>query len=137
MSHVKVSFDSAEYMAIVDEIGTLRILEAVRILDFEKKTRIYQTSTFELYGGLAENKNAEDFYDEKSSFYPRAPFGAAKIYGFRITKNYRDACGVYACNRILFNHESPIRGKPFLSEKLPWPPLPLLLGNKIVCTQVT
>lgn len=108
MSHVKVSFDSPEYVANVDGLGTLRILEAVRILGLEKKTRIYQASTSELYGGLAENKNENGFYDEKSAFYPRSPYGVAKIYGFWITKNYREAYDMYACNGILFNHESPI-----------------------------
>jgi GDPmannose 4,6-dehydratase len=118
MSHVKVSFDSPEYVANVDGIGTLRILEAVRILGLEKKTRIYQASTSELYGGLAENKNAKGFYDESSSFYPRSPYGVAKIYGFWITKNYREAYGIYACNGILFNHESPRRGETFVTRKI-------------------
>src|SRR6187431_2241664 len=101
MSHVKVSFDSPEYVANVDGIGTLRILEAVRILGLEKKTRIYQASTSELYGGLAENKNEKGLYDEQSPFYPRSPYGAAKIYGFWITKNYREAYGMFATNGIL------------------------------------
>lgn len=118
MSHVKVSFDSPEYVANVDGIGTLRILEAVRILGLEKKTRIYQASTSELYGGFAENKNANGFYDEKSPFYPRSPYGAAKIYGFWITKNYREAYGIFACNGILFNHESPRRGETFVTRKI-------------------
>lgn len=118
MSHVKVSFDSPEYVANVDGIGTLRILEAVRILGLEKKTRIYQASTSELYGGLAENKNENGFYDENSSFYPRSPYGVAKIYGFWITKNYREAYNVYACNGILFNHESPRRGETFVTRKI-------------------
>lgn len=118
MSHVKVSFDSPEYVANVDGIGTLRILEAVRILGLEKKTRIYQASTSELYGGLAENKNAEGFYDESSPFYPRSPYGAAKIYGFWITKNYREAYDMFACNGILFNHESPRRGETFVTRKI-------------------
>jgi GDPmannose 4,6-dehydratase len=118
MSHVKVSFDSPEYVANVDGIGTLRILEAVRILGLEKKTRIYQASTSELYGGLAENKNAAGFYDENSPFYPRSPYGVAKIYGFWITKNYREAYGIYACNGILFNHESPRRGETFVTRKI-------------------
>jgi GDPmannose 4,6-dehydratase len=87
MLHVKVSFDSPEYIANVDGLGTLRILEAVRILGLEKITRIYQASTSELYGGLAENKYAQGFYDENSPFYPRSSYGVAKIYGFRITKN--------------------------------------------------
>jgi GDPmannose 4,6-dehydratase len=118
MSHVKVSFDSPEYVANVDGIGTLRILEAVRILGLEKKTRIYQASTSELYGGLPENKNEKGFYDENSPFYPRSPYGAAKIYGFWITKNYREAYGMYACNGILFNHESPRRGETFVTRKI-------------------
>jgi GDPmannose 4,6-dehydratase len=118
MSHVKVSFDSPEYVANVDGIGTLRILEAVRILGLEKKTRIYQASTSELYGGLAENKNAQGFYDEKSAFYPRSPYGVAKIYAFWITKNYREAYNIYACNGILFNHESPRRGETFVTRKI-------------------
>jgi len=118
MSHVKVSFDSPEYVANVDGLGTLRILEAVRILGLEKKTRIYQASTSELYGGLAENKNAKGFYDENSPFYPRSPYGAAKIYGFWITKNYREAYNMFACNGILFNHESPRRGETFVTRKI-------------------
>lgn len=118
MSHVKVSFDSPEYVANVDGIGTLRILEAVRILGLEKKTKIYQASTSELYGGLPENKNSAGFYDENSPFYPRSPYGAAKIYGFWITKNYREAYGMFACNGILFNHESPRRGETFVTRKI-------------------
>ncbi|WP_426326541.1 GDP-mannose 4,6-dehydratase [Pedobacter sp. R-06] len=118
MSHVKVSFDSPEYVANVDGIGTLRILEAVRILGLEKKTRIYQASTSELYGGLPENKNEKGFYDESSPFYPRSPYGVAKIYGFWITKNYREAYGMFACNGILFNHESPLRGETFVTRKI-------------------
>lgn len=118
MSHVKVSFDSPEYVANVDGIGTLRILEAVRILGLEKKTRIYQASTSELYGGLEENKNAAGFYDENSPFYPRSPYGVAKIYAFWITKNYREAYNIFACNGILFNHESPRRGETFVTRKI-------------------
>ncbi|WP_339876374.1 GDP-mannose 4,6-dehydratase [uncultured Algoriphagus sp.] len=118
MSHVKVSFDSPEYVANVDGIGTLRILEAVRILGLEKKTRIYQASTSELYGGMPENKNPAGFYDESSPFYPRSPYGAAKIYGFWITKNYREAYNMFACNGILFNHESPRRGETFVTRKI-------------------
>lgn len=118
MSHVKVSFDSPEYVANVDGIGTLRILEAVRILGLEKKTRIYQASTSELYGGMPENKNKKGFYDENSPFYPRSPYGAAKIYGFWITKNYREAYNMFACNGILFNHESPRRGETFVTRKI-------------------
>ncbi|WP_406824416.1 GDP-mannose 4,6-dehydratase [Pedobacter sp. KACC 23697] len=118
MSHVKVSFDSPEYVANVDGIGTLRILEAVRILGLEKKTKVYQASTSELYGGMPENKNEKGFYDENSPFYPRSPYGVAKIYGFWITKNYREAYGMFACNGILFNHESPLRGETFVTRKI-------------------
>lgn len=118
MSHVKVSFDSPEYVANVDGIGTLRILEAVRILGLERKTRIYQASTSELYGGMPENKNENGFYDENSAFYPRSPYGVAKIYGFWITKNYREAYNMFACNGILFNHESPRRGETFVTRKI-------------------
>ena len=130
MSHVKVSFDSPEYVANVDGIGTLRILEAVRILGLEKKTRIYQASTSELYGGLAENKNAKGFYDENSPFYPRSPYGAAKIYGFWITKNYREAYNMYACNGILFNHESPRRGETFVTRKITMATAAIALGKQ-------
>lgn len=130
MSHVKVSFDSPEYVANVDGIGTLRILEAVRILGLEKKTRIYQASTSELYGGLAENKNAKGFYDENSPFYPRSPYGVAKIYGFWITKNYREAYDIYACNGILFNHESPRRGETFVTRKITMATAAIALGKQ-------
>ncbi len=118
MSHVKVSFDMPEYVANVDGMGTLRLLEAVRILGLEKKTRIYQASTSELYGGMTENKNKRGFYDENTPFYPRSPYGAAKIYGFWITKNYREAYDIFACNGILFNHESPRRGETFVTRKI-------------------
>jgi GDPmannose 4,6-dehydratase len=118
MSHVKVSFDMPEYVANVDAVGTLRLLEAVRILGMEKKTRIYQASTSELYGGMEENKNKKGFYDENTPFYPRSPYGAAKIYGFWITKNYREAYNMFACNGILFNHESPRRGETFVTRKI-------------------
>lgn len=118
MSHVKVSFDSPEYVGNVDGLGTLRILEAVRLLGMEKKTRIYQASTSELYGGMPENKNARGFYDETCAFYPRSPYGVAKIYGFWITKNYREAYNMFACNGILFNHESPRRGETFVTRKI-------------------
>jgi GDPmannose 4,6-dehydratase len=128
MSHVKVSFDSPEYVANVDGLGTLRILEAVRILGLEKKTRIYQASTSELYGGLAENKNASGFYDENSPFYPRSPYGAAKIYGYWITKNYREAYNMFACNGILFNHESPRRGETFVTRKITMATAAIVLG---------
>ena len=118
MSHVKVSFDTPEYVGNVDGLGTLRILEAVRLLGLEKKTRIYQASTSELYGGMPENKNEKGFYDENSPFYPRSPYGIAKIYGFWITKNYREAYNMFACNGILFNHESPRRGETFVTRKI-------------------
>jgi GDPmannose 4,6-dehydratase len=118
MSHVKVSFDVPEYVGNVDGLGTLRILEAVRLLGLEKKTRIYQASTSELYGGMPENKNDKGFYDENSAFYPRSPYGVAKIYGFWITKNYREAYSMFACNGILFNHESPRRGETFVTRKI-------------------
>jgi GDPmannose 4,6-dehydratase len=130
MSHVKVSFDSPEYVANVDGLGTLRILEAVRILGLSEKTRIYQASTSELYGGLAENKNAAGFYDENSPFYPRSPYGAAKIYGFWITKNYREAYGMFACNGILFNHESPRRGETFVTRKITMATAAIALGKQ-------
>ncbi len=118
MSHVKVSFEIPEYVGQVDALGTLRILEAVRLLGLEKKTRIYQASTSELYGGMPENKNEKGFYDENSSFYPRSPYGVAKIYGFWIIKNYREAYDMFACNGILFNHESPRRGETFVTRKI-------------------
>jgi GDPmannose 4,6-dehydratase len=130
MSHVKVSFETPEYVANVDGIGTLRILEAVRILGLEKKTRIYQASTSELYGGLPENKNAQGFYDESSPFYPRSPYGVAKIYGFWITKNYREAYGMFACNGILFNHESPRRGETFVTRKITMATAAIALGRQ-------
>lgn len=130
MSHVKVSFDSPEYVANVDGIGTLRILEAVRILGLEKKARIYQASTSELYGGLAENKNENGFYDENSPFYPRSPYGVAKIYGFWITKNYREAYNIFACNGILFNHESPRRGETFVTRKITMATAAIALGQQ-------
>ena len=128
MSHVKVSFDSPEYVANVDGIGTLRILEAVRILGLTEKTRIYQASTSELYGGLEENKNEKGLYDENSPFYPRSPYGVAKIYGFWITKNYREAYNMYACNGILFNHESPRRGETFVTRKITMATAAIALG---------
>lgn len=130
MSHVKVSFDSPEYVANVDGIGTLRILEAVRILGLEKKTRIYQASTSELYGGMEENKNEKGFYDENSPFYPRSPYGVAKIYGFWITKNYREAYNMFACNGILFNHESPRRGETFVTRKITMAAAAIALGKQ-------
>jgi GDPmannose 4,6-dehydratase len=113
MSHVKVSFDTPEYTANVDGLGTLRILEAVRILGLEKKTKIYQASTSELYGLVQEVPQKET-----TPFYPRSPYAVAKMYGFWITVNYREAYGIFACNGILFNHESPIRGETFVTRKI-------------------
>jgi len=130
MSHVKVSFDVPEYVGQVDALGTLRILEAVRLLGLEKKTRIYQASTSELYGGMSENKNEKGFYDENSPFYPRSPYGVAKIYGFWITKNYREAYDMFACNGILFNHESPRRGETFVTRKITRAVARIALGQK-------
>ena len=130
MSHVKVSFDVPEYVGQVDALGTLRILEAVRLLGLEKKTRIYQASTSELYGGMPENKNEKGFYDENSPFYPRSPYGVAKIYGFWITKNYREAYNMFACNGILFNHESPRRGETFVTRKITRAVARIALGQK-------
>lgn len=113
MSHVKVSFDTPEYTANADGIGTLRILEAVRILGLTEKTRIYQASTSELYGLVQEVPQSE-----KTPFYPRSPYAVAKMYAFWITVNYREAYNMYACNGILFNHESPIRGETFVTRKI-------------------
>jgi GDPmannose 4,6-dehydratase len=113
MSHVKVSFDTPEYTANADGIGTLRLLEAIRILGLEKKTKIYQASTSELYGLVQEVPQKET-----TPFYPRSPYGVAKLYGYWITVNYREAYGMYACNGILFNHESPLRGETFVTRKI-------------------
>lgn len=113
MSHVKVSFDTPEYTANTDGIGTLRLLEAVRILDLTKKTKIYQASTSELYGLVQEVPQSE-----KTPFYPRSPYAVAKIYAYWITVNYREAYGMFACNGILFNHESPLRGETFVTRKI-------------------
>jgi GDPmannose 4,6-dehydratase len=112
-SHVKVSFETPEYTANADAIGTLRLLEAIRILKLDKKTRFYQASTSEMYGLVQEIPQSE-----KTPFYPRSPYGVAKLYAFWITKNYREAYGMYACNGILFNHESPIRGETFVTRKI-------------------
>ena len=128
MSHVAVSFDTPEYVGNVDGLGTLRILEAVRILGLEKKTRIYQASTSELFGGMPENKNERGFYDENSPLYPRSPYGVAKIYGFWITKNYREAYNMFACNGLLFNHESPRRGETFVTRKITRAVAKIVLG---------
>lgn len=113
MSHVKVSFEEPEYTANVDGMGTLRILEAVRLLGLTEKTRIYQASTSELYGLVQAVPQSET-----TPFYPRSPYGVAKLYGFWITKNYREAYNMYAVNGILFNHESPIRGETFVTRKI-------------------
>jgi GDPmannose 4,6-dehydratase len=112
-SHVKVSFEIPEYTGQVDALGTLRVLEAVRILGMEDKVRIYQASTSELYGKVQEIPQSET-----TPFYPRSPYGCAKIYGYWITKNYREAYGLYACTGILFNHESPRRGETFVTRKI-------------------
>lgn len=113
MSHVKVSFDTPEYTANADGIGTLRMLEAVRILGLEKKTRIYQASTSELYGLVQAVPQSET-----TPFYPRSPYAVAKLYAYWITVNYREAYNLYACNGILFNHESPLRGETFVTRKI-------------------
>lgn len=112
-SHVKVSFEQPEYTANVDGLGTLRILEAIRILGAEKKTRFYQASTSELYGLVQQIPQTE-----KTPFYPRSPYAVAKLYAYWITVNYREAYGMYACNGILFNHESPMRGETFVTRKI-------------------
>ena len=112
-SHVAVSFDSPEYTANCDALGTLRILEAIRLLKLEKKTRFYQASTSELYGLVRETPQTE-----KTQFYPRSPYGVAKLYAYWIVLNYREAYGIYACNGILFNHESPRRGETFVTRKI-------------------
>jgi len=113
MSHVAVSFETPEYTANADGIGTLRILEAIRILGLEKKTRFYQASTSELFGLVQETPQKET-----TPFYPRSPYAVAKLYGYWITVNYREAYGIYACNGILFNHESPVRGETFVTRKI-------------------
>ncbi|MFV5693026.1 GDP-mannose 4,6-dehydratase [Flavobacterium sp. LT1R49] len=113
MSHVAVSFETPEYTGNADGLGTLRILDAVRLLGLEKKTRIYQASTSELYGKVQEVPQSET-----TPFYPRSPYAVAKMYAFWITVNYREAYGMYACNGILFNHESPIRGETFVTRKI-------------------
>ena len=113
MSHVRVSFDVPEYVGDTDGIGTLRLLEAIRILGLEKKTRIYQASTSELYGKVQEIPQSE-----KTPFYPRSPYAVAKMYAYWITVNYREAYGMFACNGILFNHESPLRGETFVTRKI-------------------
>jgi GDPmannose 4,6-dehydratase len=112
-SHVKVSFETPEYTANADGLGTLRLLEAIRILQLQDKTRFYQASTSELYGQVQETPQTE-----RTPFYPRSPYAVAKLYGYWITVNYREAYGLFACNGILFNHESPIRGETFVTRKI-------------------
>ena len=112
-SHVAVSFETPEYTANSDALGTLRILEAIRILGLEKHTKFYQASTSELYGLIQESPQTE-----KTPFYPRSPYGVAKLYSYWITVNYREAYGIFACNGILFNHESPRRGETFVTRKI-------------------
>ena len=112
-SHVAVSFEQPEYTANSDALGALRILEAIRILKLEKKTKFYQAGTSELFGGISKKPS-----NEKTPFYPRSPYGVAKMYAHWITVNYREAYGLYACNGILFNHESPLRGETFVTQKI-------------------
>ena len=123
MSHVKVSFEMPEYVADVDGVGTLRLLEAIRLLGWEKKIKIYQASTSELYGKVQEVPQ-----NEKTPFYPRSPYGVAKIYAYWITVNYREAYGIFASNGILFNHESPRRGETFVSRKITMAVSKIVLG---------
>jgi GDPmannose 4,6-dehydratase len=125
MSHVQVSFEEPEYAANTDGIGTLRILEAIRILGLEKKTKIYQASTSELYGKVQEVPQTET-----TPFYPRSPYAVAKLYAYWITVNYREAYGMYACNGILFNHESPRRGETFVTRKITRGVAEIVLGLK-------
>jgi GDPmannose 4,6-dehydratase len=125
MSHVKVSFDQPEYTANVDAMGTLRILEAIRILNLEKKVRFYQASTSELYGKVQEVPQTEN-----TPFYPRSPYGVAKLYSYWITINYRESYNMFACNGILFNHESPRRGGTFVTRKITLGLNDILKGKK-------
>ena len=125
MSHVKVSFDAPEYTADVDGVGTLRILEAVRLLGLVKKTKIYQASTSELYGLVQEVPQSET-----TPFYPRSPYAVAKLYGYWITVNYREAYGMFAVNGILFNHESPLRGETFVTRKITRGVAQIVLGMR-------
>lgn len=122
-SHVQVSFETAEYTANSDALGTLRLLEAIRILKLEEKTKFYQASTSELYG-----KAQEIPQNEKTPFYPRSPYGAAKLYAYWITVNYREAYNMFACNGILFNHESPVRGETFVTRKITRAAVRIALG---------
>jgi GDPmannose 4,6-dehydratase len=123
MSHVHVSFETPEYTANADGIGTLRILEAIRLLGLEKKTKVYQASTSELYGKVQETPQSET-----TPFYPRSPYAAAKIYAYWITVNYREAYGIFASNGILFNHESPVRGETFVTRKITRATSKIILG---------
>ena len=123
MSHVKVSFDEPEYSGNVDALGTLRILEAVRLLGLEKKTKIYQASTSELYGKVQQTPQSES-----TPFYPRSPYAVAKMYAYWITVNYREAYQMFACNGILFNHESPLRGETFVTRKITRAAARIVLG---------
>jgi GDPmannose 4,6-dehydratase len=125
MSHVHVSFEEPEYVANTDAVGTLRLLEAIRILGMEKKTRIYQASTSELYGKVQAVPQ-----NETTPFYPRSPYGVAKLYAYWITVNYREAYGMFACNGILFNHESPLRGETFVTRKITRGVAEIVLGLK-------
>jgi len=125
MSHVKVSFEMPEYTANTDALGTLRVLEAVRLLNLEKKTKIYQASTSELYGKVQQVPQTE-----KTPFYPRSPYGVAKLYGYWITINYREAYNMFACNGILFNHESPLRGETFVTRKITRATAKIVLGKQ-------
>ena len=113
MSHVAVSFEMPEYTANADGIGTLRLLEAIRLLNLDKTVKFYQASTSELYGKVIETPQSET-----TPFYPRSPYAVAKLYAFWIVKNYREAYGIFACNGILFNHESPLRGETFVTRKI-------------------
>jgi GDPmannose 4,6-dehydratase len=128
MSHVKVSFDEPEYTANVDGIGTLRVLEAVRLLGLTEKTRIYQASTSELYGLVQQVPQTE-----QTPFYPRSPYAVAKLYGYWITVNYREAYNMFAVNGILFNHESPVRGETFVTRKITRAACKIALGLQDIC----
>ena len=124
-SHVKVSFEMAEYTGDVDGLGTLRLLDAIRTCGLERHVRFYQASTSELYGKVVETPQSET-----TPFYPRSPYGVAKLYAFWITKNYREAYGMYACNGILFNHESPRRGRTFVTRKISRAAADISLGKQ-------
>jgi len=124
-SHVKVSFEMAEYTGDVDGLGTLRLLDAIRTCGLEKHVRFYQASTSELYGKVVETPQSET-----TPFYPRSPYGVAKLYAYWITVNYREAYGMYACNGILFNHESPRRGRTFVTRKISRAAADISLGKQ-------